>query len=84
MRRVRGAGEEARAALRAAVDSPPCRGLRWKDASVVKRADRVYLKTVCKDHGLQETLYCANAAFFDKVMGFALVKRTTRRRALRV
>lgn len=51
---------------------------------MVKRADRVYLKTVCKDHGLQETLYCANAAFFDKVMGFALVKRTTRRRALRV
>lgn len=43
---------------------------------MVKRGDKVYLKTQCKDHGLQETLYCSSAAFFDRVMSFSLAKRT--------
>ena len=52
-------------------------GLRWKDASVVKRYDKIFLKAICKDHGMQETLYCANVAFFERVMSYSLMKRMT-------
>ena len=44
-----------------------CSGLLWKDAWVVRRDGKVFLRLRCKDHGTQETVYCASADFFDKV-----------------
>jgi len=46
------------------------KGLLWKDAAVVRRGDHVWLTLKCKSHGIQETLYCADAEFFERMLRF--------------
>ncbi|KYQ91746.1 hypothetical protein DLAC_07532 [Tieghemostelium lacteum] len=49
------------------------KGLLLRDAVVVSRDDKVYLKTLCDQHTdnrTNETLYCSSLSFFQRMMNF--------------
>eukprot|EP01097_Dermamoeba_algensis_P003712 TRINITY_DN2540_c0_g1_i1.p1 TRINITY_DN2540_c0_g1~~TRINITY_DN2540_c0_g1_i1.p1 ORF type:complete len:482 (+),score=90.93 TRINITY_DN2540_c0_g1_i1:41-1447(+) len=54
------------------------KGMRWMDAKVVQKEEKIYLNTSCKAHGKQSILYFANAKFFHKCLKFSTepVKKT--------
>ena len=48
------------------------KGTDWVSAEVRKNDGKVWLLAKCKTHGTQRTLYCSNAAFFERIRSYTL------------